>query len=259
MSVRFRSISRRQLSVLAGLVLTAAIALFLGVRVKVAQADRLPFTVQYVELSPGSAGKSVRQEMFWAERSDGVVASGFTGAESRRRRVTNPHESWSVELSDTEKLKSTTRGPAPAVPVSWKMHPFPPECHQQRVGEAERLVGQEEILGVHTYHYVLPKVVEASTTIEPHRWASPELGCFDIKRKSLRIDNVTGDVITFERIPIGVALGEPDEHLFAIPSEYREVKPSELEEIQLRNRIKAHQGEEAARTYKLPPHLLIER
>ena len=231
--------------------ITASGLVFLGARAKTGEAqltgDRRPFTVEYVEASTADGGRAVERQQFWAERGNGSsIAYGFLGAVSTRRRVINRAERWVCELADGEMLKSTTYEPAPTDQGPAPMKAPSPDCHVSLIGgEQEQLIGEEEVLGLRTFHYQLPRSVERGIRIEAERWATPALSCFDLKRLSRKFSDVSGDSLgTFERKPIRVVFGEPEQKYFDVPGNYREVKPSELEEIQLRNQIK----KDAART-----------
>ena len=241
---------------------TASALLFLGARAKTGEAqltsDRRPFTVEYLEVSTGHGGSAVERQQFWAQRSDGSLAYGFLGAVSTRRRVINRSERSICELADGEMLKSTTYAPAPADQGPAPPQAPNPDCHVSLIGGVQaQLVGEEEVLGMRTYHYLLPPSVESGIRIEAERWAAPDLSCFDLKRLSRKFNDVSGESLgIFERKPIRVVFGEPEQKYFDVPGNYREVKPSELEELQLRSQIKKDRGEDAARAHVLPPQLV---
>jgi hypothetical protein len=216
-------------------------------------AERKPFTFYFVETSSSRTGTSASREMFRAERTDGSVSYGLVGEVSPRRIVVNRSEMWRAELSDTERLKSTYAAPlARRRTVEAKMPAVPEDCGLSSTDQG-RIVERETILGYETYHY--EKVTQQDgQTLEDHTWFSPGLGCYDVKRLVYRRDAATGEVMaTFERRPLRVIIGEPEDRLFAVPPDYREVAPSELDMAQLQSRVKAERGAEAAEQLVIPP------
>ena len=58
-------------------------------------------------------------------------------------------------------------------------------------------------------------------------WRAPALDCTSLKAVLERTENQK--TLVFNNTVTSVTLGEPDPALFSIPSEYREVAPSEMD------------------------------
>jgi len=245
----------RRLTGVTALVFAASVWIWIGVAARDSPA-RQPFTFYFVETSTNPTGNSAsRGEMFRAERTDGSISYGFVGVESRRRMVVNRSEMWRVELSDSERLKTTYAAPLRnRHRVEAKMPAVPEDCGLLSAAHGG-IVERETILGYEAYHHQ-KTTQQDGVTVEDHTWYSPALGCFDVKRLVHRRDPATGHLMgTFERRPLRVTFGEPDDRLFAVPPDYCEVAPSELEETQLRSRVRAERGTEAAKQFVIPPGL----
>lgn len=240
-------ISRSAFAVVAGVIFIGLCAL----RWQIGQADRnVPFTAEYVRKSSNLVrGTTLEMEMFYAVRSDGVKSEGLRGIFPRRRTVTNVTEKRKVELSDAYRLKTT-----------YDYQPFPFTVRRLKYGprcsppdSSYTYVGEDSILGYRAYHYLGPAYQEEHGSEETHYWYSPDLNCFMIQAVAYKRDRTGKTTVKFERKMGRIKLGEPDEDLFAVPDDYREVTPSEFEKTLLYGMVQEREGYEGVRRFAIPP------
>jgi hypothetical protein len=119
-------------------------------------------------------------------------------------------------------------------------------------GSVYSLVGDERIAGFEAHHYQRLSTLPDGETLEDHDWFAPGLGCFQIQRIQYRRDakgNLTG---VFEKKPVQVQTGEPENSLFMVPDTYREMKPSDLERAVLLQAVEEREGYDAVQRHKIP-------
>jgi hypothetical protein len=235
---------------------TAVSALMFGVAIarshppSASVGARPSFTLYYTERSlVPTTGRSTERAMYYAERADGALSYGLYGPTPRRREIVNPFQKWQVTVSDLEKLKTTyDRSYIQGTP---RRRELPAACNSG----GSNLLGIDVILGYRAYHYQRPLRLGDGTSFDEHSWFVEELACLGIQQTVNRLSpsgQLTG---VFEKKPITLSVGEPVPSLFAIPEDYREVRPSEYEETLLRGTIAALQGPDAAKRHVIPPHV----
>lgn len=214
--------------------------------------QKVPFTAEFVTTSTNcDRGTAITLDQFYAVRSDGATSLGLSGAFPRRRKVTDYAAKLEVTLSDAYRIK-----------VTYDYGAFP--LRARRVGLGPRCsppdnrytyVGEDSILGYRAYHYLAPPIVEDHGSEETHYWYAADLNCFIIKTLSYRRDRFGKTTSIFEKTTATIKPGEPDPRLFAVPDDYREVKPSEFERTLLLGMVQERQGTEAVRSYPIDGRL----
>lgn len=199
-----------------------------------AQSIRQPFTM--IMVSQGSqaareSGKELRGiRTLLAVRSDGSSATVSLepdgdlkslpqfGDRSLILRLQRQH----VYLLDRLKLKTTT-----AIQVGNVIPPPHPTCLPADQGMS-KFVKEDTVLGWPAFVYESIHTGKDGTITKNTRWFAPVLNCRDMQGR-LDITDAAGRVKTLWNRPASVSPGEPDAALFAVPDEYREVSPGEME------------------------------
>ncbi|GEM_PF-1369585 len=215
--------------------------------------ERTAFTMEYVQtMTNVQRGTSFALEMFWAERGDGARSYGLAGIYPRRRTVIDPVQKVQVRISDAYRLKSTYD--FRAYPVTPRRIEYGADCYPP--GNEFTYIGDDTILGYRAHHYVRKPVPGAAGYQESHYWFAPGLGCHKIQHVAYMRD--ANGVVTniFEEKPAIIRREEPDPALFAVPDDYREVRPSELERTLLYGMVRQREGYEGVRRHVIPESTL---
>ena len=91
-------------------------------------------------------------------------------------------------------------------------------------------IEQAPVQGVLAFHYRAFSTF-GETQDETHLWLAPALDCFELQKTVFTRQLSDNSLMsTFEKRPVGrLTIGEPAPELFAVPLEYPEVRPSELQ------------------------------
>jgi len=127
-----------------------------------------------------------------------------------------------VYVLDRLKLKSTT-----PLKASSRMLPLNPTCLPAGDDKSKPL-GTETVAGWLTYIYERSDTAANGSKETRTRWLVPALDCREVQSK-LELTPVAGPARIMWNRPISITGGEPDAALFAVPEDYREVSPGELE------------------------------
>jgi len=208
-------------------------AVFFAVRFARAQAPDqwVPMTLRIQETSNNQNGAIVIERLtFAAVRADGSRASGDSSAVDDKRHfgvrsVLSTSEGTTTVVNDLQRSKTTTFL-EPAAVQSKRRPPADATCLHPRVvsganyvvkGQADAFFGLRTVLIQYDNDDVLTS-----------QWESPDLNCLILKQIDEFRDKNGVVFSRLERVPIGVERGEPDAQLFAIPTDYIEVLPSEM-------------------------------
>jgi hypothetical protein len=233
-----------------------ALLVYLSVRPSRSQSggSPVPFTAEYTETSTNpNSGVSAQKHLFWAVKSDGSRSLGSTDDLDHQRLVKDLPHKREIVLSDHAKLKTTydysfafaTMPPRPARIAN-------PTCMQNtRVPYAS--LGEDVVAGYRTFHYQAPLKNDADGTTEDHHyWYAPDLDCFEVLLKAYKHDSTGTLTGVFEKRITRVRMGEPEPQLFEIPADYREVRPSELEQAAITGKVRTREGSDAADKLVVP-------
>ena len=205
------------------------------------------FAVEYTELSSGySSGMAVQRHMYYARRADGADVKELRGALFNTRIVRVPALKLIVQVSDSERVKTTYDYSATDATVVRDADR--PDCAPTR--SHERL-GSRDVLGHEVYGYRFSEDTQG-VRLESDHWFAPALGCYQLSLNSRRKDSKGQVTAEFEKRPTHVALGEPDGRAFLVPDEYGEVVPSVFEETVLRSKVREERGRDAADLQVIP-------
>lgn len=191
-------------------------------------AAQSPSTVEISERFIDPLTKQVKTEvrLVTAYRSDGSKASSRSyEGQVMSRRVSDLSSRRTVVVVDNERAKSTkyySERDRQAVLAQVR----PVDCSPN---PKEKPVRQEFVLGIRAF------VFESDSSAGPNRvklvsWLAPDLKCSEIKSIAERMDEsglVNGRT---EKVPVLIRMGEPDDALFAIPADYKEMTPSAMQE-----------------------------
>lgn len=98
------------------------------------------------------------------------------------------------------------------------------QCKVEAGGRTATLVGEENILGVHTYHYSVPLAkTPGRRDGVVDRWLAFSLGCFPLQEYFDERSEQGSLVRVFERAPISFMFGKADSKVFEVPTAFREV------------------------------------
>ncbi len=215
--------------------------------------NRSPFTMQYIQtVTNVTRGTSFALDMFWAVRSDGARAFGLAGISPRRRTVVDPVQKIYAHLSDAYRLKSTYD--YRNYPVTPRRIPYGAKCYPP--GNEFLYVGDDVILGYRAHHYIMKPFPGSSENQESHYWLAPDLGCYKIQHVMYVRDENGAITNVFEEKPAKITKDEPDPALFAVPADYREVRPSEFERALLYGMIQQREGYEGVGRHIIPESTL---
>jgi hypothetical protein len=199
-----------------------------------AQGIRQPFTM--IVLSQGSlpapeAGQEVRGiRRLLAVRSDGSSVTVSLPPEGDLKSLPQfgdravylrPQQQY-VYLLDKLKLKTTS-----PLKSSSLVPPTNPTCLPVDGGRS-RLVGTDTVLGWPAYVYELNHTAENGSKEITTRWLAPALNCREIQGR-LEIRSESRPDKTLWNRAVSLTVSEPDPTLFAVPDDYREVSPGEME------------------------------
>jgi hypothetical protein len=232
----------------------------LGIGVALLAISQLPspsaktyaaFTSEYTVCS--KAGASSRQKnMYWAVRADGATSSGSLDEPNHVRQLKFSGRRTMITVSDISKLKTTRDASYIPLPPFQSLPRQRGDC-KPNTPRVATLLGEEMMLGFRTYHYKLGlTTVQDATTREDHVWYVPDLNCYEMQSKTYRRaadGTLTGE---FEKSTTRIAVGEPQQELFAVPTDYQEVKPSELGRAVIFKDVEAREGAEKATRYHIP-------
>lgn len=184
---------------------------------------------EYVGLTGEAPHLSARYT--FAVRGDGASATvtrkfdrvGNQVASDRDLRL--PH-GVRVEVSDHLEAVTATRVPGMPAPPRSQSDIWKPEtnCETAADGMNRRSKSEagESILG-----FATRKIVEDNPTMRLTRWFAPALGCAELKQLA-EFKAADGSITDIsERRAVSARAGEPDSALFAWPSDYTNLSPSE--------------------------------
>lgn len=186
-------------------------------------------------MSNGLGVTGLVRTRFHALRSDGARASGPFGMDdgSQIREVILPAQAKSILVSDLTRTKCTfsarrllSPGWTHGSKESRAPYNLGSTC-ENAAGEKASRIGSETILGFPAYLYDSRQTFVNGDTEELVRWLSPALGCRALRETGRKYDPGRNLIGHFERRVIQIVLGEPEDALFHVPEEYREVSPSE--------------------------------
>lgn len=173
----------------------------------------VPYTVTLREIVHSSDGSvSTLPESIEAFRSDGSVVRQFESG----RVFYFPQSGLQIKTNETMGIKTSMIGDSSPPGISQR-DPIS-ECVNSYAGKPfthkpETFVGEEMVAG-----YRAAKIVRGSVT----EWHALDYGCALVKD---RWDFPTGDFS--EKELVGLVGAEPNPTLFEVPTQYREVSPSE--------------------------------
>jgi hypothetical protein len=159
-----------------------------------------------------------------AVRADGSQAIAVATPEDSythfgdRRLVLRPQQ-LSVYILDKLKLKSTETLPPTATDFSHL--PLDPTCANAAKGY--KFLAKDSYLGFDAYIYSLTAADQSGQSMVTTLWLAPQLDCTDLQAYLQRGSRTSHNYVT------SIKMGEPDPSLFDLPSDYTEVKPSDLE------------------------------
>jgi hypothetical protein len=151
------------------------------------------------------------------ERIPGDAFAKTPGFHYRKLHMADGRE---IDVRDPVKTKTTYYYPKPS--YSWN-----PQAQQesQCAGRQDRVDGAETILGVHVV-----KVTRVASDAGYTRWLAPGYGCIEVQKIVLWKEPGTGALTgKTTYIPESVELGEPDQTIFDIPSDYVERSPDQAQ------------------------------
>lgn len=138
------------------------------------------------------------------------------------RSVTLRQERLSIYVLDRLKVKTTS-----VIPGSPKALPLIDANCKDNASQAV-FIGKQSYNGYDTYAYRGTKTTAEGEQITDTRWRAPVLNCMELHGE-LELKTASGEVTVYRNSVTEVHLGEPDPALFAVPTDYREVLPSEME------------------------------
>jgi hypothetical protein len=151
---------------------------------------------------------------------------------SRQRRLVMPAQGLKIELDDHIKAKSSFRFQIgdPRLPgAAFMKHDPSTNCSKWldgRLNDTLALAGQETILGVPVVRF------ERSGPANKHTvWMAPSLGCVLVRTKAEWGQGGTPDASVAVAETDYVKIGSPDDGLFAVPTDYSEMKPSDRHQL----------------------------
>lgn len=186
--------------------------------------------------NPAKGTRSAGRPRFWAQRSDGSTAEGFSktlrdGSTTSGKTVTLIPERKQVVVQDYTG-SVTTRFLNDAALLNHKTGPSDPTCmtHPELMRQYT-VLGQGEFLG-----FQVVKLALEDKTSREEVWEAPDLGCQSLFYK-LELKREDGTVEKgAEEIATSVVLGEPPNQLFAITAAYTERSFSEAMNAGLQKR-----------------------
>lgn len=217
---------------------------------------RQPFTFEWVEKGNAvKSGRTLGRRLYRAVRADHSTSSGPVVKEVdsleaiMQRRITLVPKLTTVTVHDASRTTSTEYFAPPPQHATFKKRDNPSDDCASRV-KSGLFVAATNILNVRAIQYRSQSQIVNDEIKTDDLWVAPTLGCepIQIKTEWRGTDGVLRD--TFEKIPVRITLGEPDSSLFRVPAEYKEVPPSEQEELVSRGTLGSIRGEAAERAYK---------
>jgi hypothetical protein len=190
--------------------------------------DWVPFTAFYTETSQNVTTLKTLQipQLYAAVRSDGSRSSGSLDLRLGYRKIKDRRENKDITISDFLKLKSTLD--YSYIPISTPRRLITSDC-RTAAGVGAQLIGYDTIAGYDAFHYQLSTVLSDKTKRELNQWLVPDLGCWEIRQLSRKLNTEGVLQGIFEKTITKVIPGDPDISLFNIPADYKEVKSSDLE------------------------------
>lgn len=185
------------------------------------------FTIELSErlLNPATRGVNMEVRLIHALRADGSTASSRVSAgKVLSRRVVDVPNRRTAVITDSQRTKSTQYFPEQdrqAILTDVRAADCSPNPH-------ERPVREEFVLNTRTF------VFESVSPMGPNRlrltlWMAPELKCIVIFSVAEQVDTAGHSVARTEKVPVLIRMEEPDNALFEIPRDYREMSPSEMQ------------------------------
>jgi hypothetical protein len=214
--------------------LIAAVAAYVGARTHqrvMAAEQRRPFLARLTETVTNGHGVAERTaEFVFAVRRDGSFADatvserfadGRPGRKPGRKLTLVPERAHKVVVDEAKVVTSfpySEKGIAAlAAP------PSDPSCRTQ-----PELTGAYQVLGDDSYlGFRVVRIVKDDPSVRTEKWEAPDLSCFPLKliynwkRKDGSLDGRT------EKVAVSVEIGEPPSSLFIVPTDYREMPPSQ--------------------------------
>jgi hypothetical protein len=215
--------------------LVAAVLLgYAFTRTSKAQGLRQPFTMIVVsqgsEPPPVAGREALGIRRLFAVRSDGSTVTASLTPEGDLKSLPqfgdrtvylHPQGQY-VYVLDKLKLKSTT-----PLKASSRMLPPNPTCSPADDGKSKPL-GTDTVVGWLTYIYERSDTAANGSRETRTRWLVPALDCREVQSR-LELTPAAGPARIMWNRPVSITAGEPDPALFAVPGEYRDVSPGELE------------------------------
>jgi len=218
------------------LAIGASLITLFFVRSHYAQSASVPaFTVQYTERAVNyTTNKTIYKTGTFAHRSDGSAARvdinhGPTGEINVNRVIASVPQQRRTVVADAVNVKTT---------FPWKGN-----ASQLQYNASDATCGataEEPVLGYGEFLGIkVVKLVRDSGDRRLESWRAPSLGCYVLWHHiDFRKDD--GTVTDYsEWAATGIVMGEPNAELFQEPQDYKEVKPSEMEQA-----VRAHFGKE---------------
>jgi hypothetical protein len=197
-----------------------------------AAASFKDFTIYKTEGGKSRNPNDYHREVVEAYRSDGShVTAELVNLDPRtpsRRTVWLAPEQQRIRIEDRVRSKTTWVG----IQHGSRRVTTDPQCGFARMmpETKARMVGESQLLGVRTV------VVEAEHRLgdpsgqfyKTTTWTSPDLDCVTLKMTETRYEKDGTASGSFEMVVDKVVLGPPDPALFEVPTEYTELKPSQM-------------------------------
>ena len=209
----------------------AALGYFLRQDMRGASAGYPEFTSVRAETSTSGGSPSLGRRVIEAQRSDGSRVSGELPSDAEappRRFVLLTSERMRIQIDDRVHAKMTMffSGPAPS------MHRAPdPQCGFSRLQPEAKpifLGAGETLFGLATVGIQTETQLDGQLLTRKD-WKAVDLDCLTVRVNEIRRDTSGNETGNFRIDVVKVTLGPPDPKLFAVPQDYTEQSPSEME------------------------------